>query len=115
MTYQMSGPQDFPGRSLGIAALVVNLISIMIPIPIVGLVLGHGCSFPVKKANMVNTPAFVGVIVGWILTTLWVFFFLVILVITFWGASIAASPEYGNGVVDCVQSATEVLCSSNPR
>lgn len=61
-------PGDYPGKTLGIVAMVLSLASLIgFPTAIVGVILGHISYNQGKQAGFKNTFALVGIIAGWIL------------------------------------------------
>lgn len=61
-------PGDYPGKTLGIVAMILSLASLIgFPTAIVGVILGHISYNQGKQAGFKNTFALVGIIVGWIL------------------------------------------------
>ncbi len=69
---------DFPGKTLGIVAMVLSLVGIFVWFiaPLVGAIMGHVAMNQTKAfgqqvgQNIANTPAKVAIIVGWILVGL---------------------------------------------
>lgn len=58
-------PAEDPGKTLGIIGLVLSIL-----VPIAGLIVSIIAKKKSEAANFVNTPAKVGVILGWIFTIL---------------------------------------------
>ncbi|MCS5724125.1 hypothetical protein N1028_05155 [Herbiconiux sp. CPCC 203407] len=58
---------DYPGKTLGVIGLVASILFMF-----VGLVISLVALNQSKKAGYRNTPAKIGVIVGIVLTVLWV-------------------------------------------
>jgi len=56
-----AAPADYPGKTLGIVGLVLVFFT-----GIIGLILSHVAFSQSKKAGFQNTPAKVGIILGWI-------------------------------------------------
>src|SRR5688572_12916182 len=78
----VANPGDYPGKTLGIVGLVLVFFTVVI-----GLILSHIALAQSKKAGYSNTPAKVGVILGWIFVgigLLWlILFFALILPLSF--------------------------------
>ncbi|MFT4156873.1 MAG: hypothetical protein QM630_02940 [Microbacterium sp.] len=59
-------PQEIPGKTLGIVAVVVTFVVSSV----VGLILGYIARKQSREVGYDNTPAKVAIIAGWILTAL---------------------------------------------
>lgn len=87
--------EDFPGKTLGLVAMILSLASILgFPTAIVGLILGYVARKQSREAGVSeNMFAKIAIIAGWILVILGVlmaiFFFVV------FGVAAAGSATYG--------------------
>jgi uncharacterized membrane protein len=68
---------DYPGKTLGVIGLVTAIL-----FSVVGLVISLVAQNQSKKAGYRNTPAKIGVIVGIVLTVLWVLVYVGTAVVT---------------------------------
>ena len=64
--YQQAGAQD-PGKTLGIVGLVLAFVAALIGVIVSAIALNKS-----KKAGFKNTPALIGIIVGSIITVLYI-------------------------------------------
>jgi len=80
-------PADYPGKTLGIVGLVLAIL-----VPIVGLIISYVARGQSRGAGVENGPAKAGIIVGWILTILWILG--IILWVVFIGALLATTATY---------------------
>lgn len=85
MTNQAPAGTDFPGKTLGIAGLIVAIF-----FNLIGLILSAVALNQSKKAGYKNTPALVGVIIGAVLLAV------SILLSIIWGAAILAAISSGS-------------------
>lgn len=61
------GSTNYPGKTLGIAAMIFSIINFIgIPTAIVGLVMGYMARKESRQAGFDNTPAKIAIIVGWV-------------------------------------------------
>ncbi len=80
---------DYPGKALGIVAMVLSLINIIgFPTALFGLIMGHIALNQSKAAGYGNTSAKVAVIAGWIIVGLSLLVF-AILVVSWFGSAAA--------------------------
>ncbi|MEO8260950.1 MAG: hypothetical protein ABI566_00160 [Pseudolysinimonas sp.] len=62
-----------PGKTLGIVALILAIVAAP-----VGAILGFVAKAQSKPAGVKNTPATAAIVIGIILTVLWIFLFIVL-------------------------------------
>ncbi len=74
---------DYPGKTLGIVGLVLVFFT-----GIVGLILSHVAFAQSKAAGFPNTPAKVGIILGWIFVGLGIIFAIIFSILFAVGAAV---------------------------
>lgn len=79
----MAPAASVPGQVLGIIGLIA---ACLIPVTLVGLILSIVARSQSKKAGVSNTPAKVGMIIGIILTTIVVLYWISVIVLAIVGA-----------------------------
>ncbi|WP_394940913.1 hypothetical protein [Psychromicrobium sp. YIM B11713] len=75
-SYPPAAGADFPGKTLGIVGLVCSIV-----FGIVGLIISIIANNQSKTAGFKNTPAFIGIIIGIIVTVLGIIWFIFIMVL----------------------------------
>lgn len=96
-----AAPSSYPGKGLGIGALVVALLGIFVWFlaPIVGLIMGGVARSQSKKAGFKNGPATAAIVIGIILLVLHVLGVVLFGSVIF--AIIQNCPEVAPGVYSC--------------
>ena len=62
-----AAPATFPGKTLGIVAIPVAIF-----FSVIGIILGFVAKSQSKKAGAKNTPATIALVIGFVITILWV-------------------------------------------
>ena len=80
-------PADFPGKTLGIVGLVLAILAAP-----VGLIISVVANNPSKAAGFPNQLAKIGIIVGAILTALWLLIVIISFIVS--AAALSQLPNY---------------------
>lgn len=99
-------PTTFPGKTLGIVALVVVFF-----FSLLGLILGYVARSQSKSAGMPNTPAKVAIILGWVFLALSIIGGIILTFVAIAGFGVVADTcaRLGNGVWT-LDNGTTITC-----